>query len=206
MFLVLVHRTVVFYNKTRAIFHFGPLSIPNFALKGCHPKVHTKHYFLSKYLFAIVIDKLSFLEYNIVNCTYSRRTPRYLLHNHLSSFLIISQMHSQDASHVLRGEREETRCRTLDQENLRDRTNIWSEKTKNIQLEKQQEKHRKRTLPKLATQHRTYVWESWSGTRVVITHGWLPGPAGGGRKGSRDGKKHRMHLEETMHLASLDMF
>lgn len=122
--LVLVHRTVVFYNKTHSIFHFGPVSIPNFALKGCHPKVHTKHYFLSKYLFAVVIDKLSFLEYNIVNCTYSPRTPRYLLHNHVSPFLIISQMHSQDASHALRGEREETRCRTLDQENLRDRTNM----------------------------------------------------------------------------------
>lgn len=119
----------MFYNKTHSIFHFGPLSIPNFALKGCHSKVHTKHYFLSKYLFAVVIDKLSFLEYNIVNCNYSRRTPRYLLHNHVSPFLIISQMHSQDASHALRGQREETRCRTLDQENQRDRTNMeWENK------------------------------------------------------------------------------
>ena len=31
----------------------GPLGIPNFALKGCHPKVHTKHSFLPKYLFAV---------------------------------------------------------------------------------------------------------------------------------------------------------
>jgi len=32
-----------------------------------------------------------------------------------------------------------------------------------------------------------------AGTRVVITHGWLPEPVGD-RKGSKDGKKHKKPL------------
>ena len=53
--IVLVLPNIVFYDKSHLIFHFacGPLGISNFALKGCHPKVHTKHYFLPKYLFAV---------------------------------------------------------------------------------------------------------------------------------------------------------
>ena len=54
------------YDKTHLIFHFacGPLGISNFALKGCHPKVHTKHYFLPKYLFAVWLP--SYHSWNII--------------------------------------------------------------------------------------------------------------------------------------------
>ena len=64
--IVLVLPNIVFYDKSHLIFHFacGPLGISNFALKGCHPKVHTKHYFLPKYLFAVWLP--SYRSWNII--------------------------------------------------------------------------------------------------------------------------------------------
>lgn len=78
----------MFYDRTCLVFYFanGPLHNPNFAVKGCHPKVSNTVFiscqnihFLPKYLLAvvIVIARLSFLDSNIVRCIYSRGTPRY---------------------------------------------------------------------------------------------------------------------------------
>lgn len=63
----------MFYKKIYLMFFFvcGFLGIFNFVFKGCYFKVYIKYYFLLKYLFVVVIVKLLFMEYNIVNVIYS---------------------------------------------------------------------------------------------------------------------------------------
>ena len=153
--------------------------------------IHSKcNSFLPKYLFAIVIAMLSFLRIT---------SPIVLIHDahpdicYIIIFILNHQSSAFTGCQPCTERREETSCGTLSQaiDNPRERTNIQSEKKKVKTFNWKNSKRKHRSCPLQSQLHSTvHIWESWSEwNRVVITQGGLPGPAEGGRKGGRDGKK-----------------